>query len=995
MQKFIILTCLFIPILSLITSCQGTALKQRPNPPPQTIVTENSPWLGLTLKESRTDAESQLIIDDLYWDSPAHRAGLKPDDILIELAGQEVDSIKQVLSFIQSTKATLPNETIKLKVLRPTQNITLTNQDKKENLTAGEFLTQYQKILMETKPGGTIKIEASNQNTPLDFSITLTKTPQLVRKKGLSPDEKIMPVTKRAWMGVRMDDINDLTPFGGTADAKGVKVIEVVSGAPAEKAGIKNNDLITGYDNQTFSDKTEPPGATLREYVKEHRSGDIITLHILREDNNVSAALNGKNLKVPPEKIPEQITNLKNPSELLINLTKNFKQVDIPVTLGAQNIVLQADQTAVDWTNDSFHPELNNYTTPFEQTVRQVLTSTNITGQYNDLIKRFTDDEKWEDAFRLKEIKYLHRDPFKIEKISSDLIDNLRRAGRPALAGRTSPPEAGQSPQPDFPSLITQLAKKIDAFPNPLGINSKLITSPSLNSGVSLEEHITQIEKILEQAVELRHQALAGLTVDDLEFLSTNIYNFAELDERKELKPETEKKVLELVRYINYEKLVQSAQTLAALINSDYLEGLYKDIESQPDKPLIFSKDTKWGKIIIGGRGDNRYAEPVALIIDLAGNDFYADNAGASSLVQPVSLIIDFSGNDRYSSSVAGAQGCGFLGVSILADLSGDDDYIGQQWAQGTGLLGVGLLYDKNGADNYRGDAYAQGAGLFGIGIIVDADGNDYYESNLYAQGFGSTKGVGLLLDDRGNDTYYATGKYPSGYTADSGTFTGLSQGAGHGVRKGELSRSGGIGILIDNQGQDHYEAGTFSQGGGYYFAWGILADGGAENDTYIGTRYAQGFSAHSALGFFMDEGGDDYYSSWIGVHAGLAWDLCSTVFIDKKGDDIYAPAGGFSLGAAAHNSFTLFYDAQGKDSYLCPVDKNTGGNSYHGGYSLSVFLDEDSSEDKHLPSPLEPDTIEVAPSYSIVFNLTKKLSELPDEEIKNILKDLTKKDVK
>ncbi|MCK5578140.1 MAG: PDZ domain-containing protein, partial [Planctomycetes bacterium] len=938
------------PLLAFgLISCVSSPLEDRttlnvtgqPELRAETIVGQNNAWSGFILKET---AEQKLVIDDVYWHSSADRAGLRSGDTLLAVAGEKVYSLTDVLIKFNSFS---PDETVELQISQPEKNITLTQGDRKAEPTEGEFSTEYDKFLENTPLNKVIRIAASKKIITRDLSLTLTKTPVPARieKPPVFQPKTITPTKQSAWMGVQLKAVKDLTPLGGPENQKGVEFTVVLPDTPAQESGLQDNDVLVSYDEKIFAGDDDSPNATLGQYIKENQPGDIIQLSILRSNDVVTARLDAQPLVITPKQIPEQVKKLKMSSELKIDVVKNYQTIDIPIKLGSRTIPGEQEETE-DWTNDSLHPELKEYTTPFEKTVRKIMESTGITEKYDDLIKRFTDDEKWEDAYRLKDMKYLHRDPFKIEKISTDLVNDLR--------------QTLHSEGPDLATLLIHLAKKLDIVP------SKEIPT-DIRTGLSPEEHAKQIEAILGQAVGLRNQAFAGLTKKDMQFLADNIYRFTDhylhdfyvADAIERVKEnEIDRKILSLAKYIDYGKLFESARLMSCLLDPDYLEKLSADLKDKAAKPTIISQNTEWGKIIISGQGVNRYTEPAAVIIDLGGNDFYANSSGASALDLPVSLIIDLAGDDTYSAYTQGCQGCGLLGVGILADLAGNDDYVSQNWGQGTGLLGVGLLYDQAGDDIYRGQEYSQGAGFFGAGVLLDMTGHDYYGSNGFAQGFGSTKGVGLLFDATGDDNYYATGRYSSGYTADVGTFVGFAQGAGLGSRKTGLARSGGLGILIDNSGQDRYEAGVFSQGGGYYFAWGILVDGGDDNDTYVGTRYAQGFSAHSALGFFLEEGGNDHYLSWIGVHAGLAWDLCSTVFIDKEGDDTYDRRSGFSIGAAAHNSFCLFYDAAGNDTYNCRLDKATR-NSYHGGYSLSLFLDEDSAEDKHgEDKKLKPDTI-------------------------------------
>jgi hypothetical protein len=123
----------------------------------------------------------------------------------------------------------------------------------------------------------------------------------------------------------------------------------------------------------------------------------------------------------------------------------------------------------------------------------------------------------------------------------------------------------------------------------------------------------------------------------------------------------------------------------------------------------------------------------------------------------------------------------------------------------------------------------------------------------------------------------------------------------------------------------------------------------GCDNDVYVGSRYNQGFTAHQALGVFIEEGGDDLYTTRQGVAQGLAWDESVTLFVDEGGNDIYRGGSFFSLGAAAHNSVCLFFDRGGRDLYdYASGPARAGGNSYHGGTSFALFVDEGGDDDRY-----------------------------------------------
>lgn len=361
---------------------------------------------------------------------------------------------------------------------------------------------------------------------------------------------------------------------------------------------------------------------------------------------------------------------------------------------------------------------------------------------------------------------------------------------------------------------------------------------------------------------------------------------------------------------------------------------IVKFAESDPREGLLLSRDTPLGRIEIWGRGNTRHTERTAFCFDLAGNDDWLDCAGAADLDHPVSITIDWSGNDTYSSTSPFSQGGALGGVGVLLDHAGDDEYVARTWSQGCGVAGFGLLQDDGGRDVYHGQDECQGVGLAGAGVLADGgDAADLYTGVRFCQGVGFPGGVGALIEHGGDDRYVCTGRYGSEYE-EPGLYSGWGQGVGFGFRN---IASGGIGILYDLAGDDVYEAGNFSQGGGYFYAWGILRDDSGD-DRYIGSRYAQGFAAHEAVGTFLEGGGNDLYQSHSSVADGLSWDETSVVFHDMGGDDVYEQ-GGFSLASAAHNGLVLFMDDSGNDRYAA-LPAHAASNEYHGGKSFALFVD-------------------------------------------------------
>lgn len=334
---------------------------------------------------------------------------------------------------------------------------------------------------------------------------------------------------------------------------------------------------------------------------------------------------------------------------------------------------------------------------------------------------------------------------------------------------------------------------------------------------------------------------------------------------------------------------------------------------------------TTSGFIVAGDNGSNRYdMAGLVAVFDSGGDDRYVWN---DTLAPAVQLVVDAAGNDRYQSN-RGGPGSGWLGIGVLVDRAGDDRYRAVLGGCGAGVFGFGALVDSGGNDAYHCDAWALGAGLYGGGIAVDdGPGGDLYLSQILSQGAGGPGGVGTLIDGGGDDLYRANGLVDSAYDTPA-VFMGLSQGVGYGFRPHD---HGGVGMLYDSAGNDRYEGGEFSQGGGYFWGVGMLDDSGGD-DLYYGNRYAQAYAAHQAAGLLVDAGGDDVYWSMTAAAQAAAWDESLALLIDHAGDDIYRAAT-LSQGAAANQSRALFRDLAGDDTYRAatPAAQGAAGdNDYH-----------------------------------------------------------------
>lgn len=336
--------------------------------------------------------------------------------------------------------------------------------------------------------------------------------------------------------------------------------------------------------------------------------------------------------------------------------------------------------------------------------------------------------------------------------------------------------------------------------------------------------------------------------------------------------------------------------------------------------------DTPVGRVIVGGVDADVYDTSAVLIVDLGGNDHYEYKGNPANL----SVVIDLGGDDFYE----GGAGLGIGGIGLVVDVQGQDRYFCEAEGQGVGIGGVGMLVDLDGHDLYQAGVGGQGFGLYGVGILCDRAGNDQYAGALLVQGVGAPGGVGILADALGADTYRAGGRYKD-FREDNQFYQSMAQGFGYGIRP---LASGGVGVLVDGNGDDEYDVDYFGQGTGFWGSVGILIDRGG-NDRYQARRYAQGCGVHLAVGLLFDEMGDDRYDLW-GVGQGCGHDLAAGHLIDSNGNDIYRTTW-LAQGVGSANGVGWLDDFGGDDHFYAEREDTQGYGGLARDYgSIGLLID-------------------------------------------------------
>jgi len=198
----------------------------------------NTAMLGVVTEND----DDGLKITDITEGSGADKAGLKEDDIITKVDDKKVDDPDDLTKTIRSHK---PGDKVTITYLR----------DKKEQKVTAE--------LGKWKGAGLNAFNIPN----MDFNVMTPRTDGIPKIK-VAPGQYYGFFDNRPKLGLSVQD---------TEDGKGVKVIDVDDEGNGQKAGVKENDIITTINNKEVNSADE-----VARIVRESRDKQSIMLKIKR-----------------------------------------------------------------------------------------------------------------------------------------------------------------------------------------------------------------------------------------------------------------------------------------------------------------------------------------------------------------------------------------------------------------------------------------------------------------------------------------------------------------------------------------------------------------------------------------------------------------------------------------------------------------------------------------------------------------------------------------
>jgi len=150
----------------------------------------------------------------------------------------------------------------------------------------------------------------------------------------------------RGWLGVSIQEVtSDLAEEFGVKDLKGALVSGVVKGSPAEKAGIRQGDVILQYNGKLVEDTGH-----LRNMVSQTPLGTAVTVKVLRQKKEIEIPVVIAELpKKLAEAAPEKESGSEQESSALAGLVVHEITPDIARRYGIDEeakgvIIIKVDQ---------------------------------------------------------------------------------------------------------------------------------------------------------------------------------------------------------------------------------------------------------------------------------------------------------------------------------------------------------------------------------------------------------------------------------------------------------------------------------------------------------------------------------------------------------------------------------------------------------------------------------------------------------------------------
>lgn len=274
-------------LLATFVLTTGVVLAQQPAPAPQgepdtnvfSFFVDGSGFLGVHAEDISRENMGRygltqvrgVGVTQVVKDSPAEKAGIRKDDVIVRFDGENVTSVRKLNRLISEVS---PDQTVRVAISR-----------------GGA----------EQELSATIARRKNSFNTELFGSVE----PKVFRWEGNMGEggfPLLQALGNRRRIGVTTTELTkQLADFFGIADGRGVLVTSVTEDGPAAKAGVKAGDVITAVDGE----KVDGTG-DISDIVNRKKEGDV-TLTIVRNKSQLT-------LRVTPKDGEATFRTLRRPT---------------------------------------------------------------------------------------------------------------------------------------------------------------------------------------------------------------------------------------------------------------------------------------------------------------------------------------------------------------------------------------------------------------------------------------------------------------------------------------------------------------------------------------------------------------------------------------------------------------------------------------------------------------------------------------------------------
>lgn len=247
---------ILIGALSLLLSGTSCAQHKSESGSKENTAVRNSDsgWLGVSIadmtprvaKRMEIRTENGALVKDVVSDSPAEKAGVREDDIIVEFNGKRVDDADDLLSAVR-----------------------------------------------ETAPGASATVVFMRSDEKKTSTVEVGKAPH-ARSYAFSVTPPVMPAPPNirffsgaGMFGLTLMDLKkQLAEYFGLPDGHGVLVEEVEKNSRAAKAGIKAGDVIVSIGKESIRRKDD-----IRWALEDYTEGDKVDVGVIRKGNRQTFTL--------------------------------------------------------------------------------------------------------------------------------------------------------------------------------------------------------------------------------------------------------------------------------------------------------------------------------------------------------------------------------------------------------------------------------------------------------------------------------------------------------------------------------------------------------------------------------------------------------------------------------------------------------------------------------------------------------------------------------